>query len=81
MALEKRIADETVKNTIDLLVMMVVDELAENLQIKPAELLPKFIVSQTGKLLYDEESKLWWSGPSDIAEMFQTEMKGKPSSG
>lgn len=79
MALEKRIAEETVKNAIDLLVTMVVDELAENLQVKPTELLPEFVVSQTGKLLYDEESKLWWSGPSDIAEMFQTERKGKPS--
>lgn len=76
MALEKEITEDAKRNTIDLLVMMVVDELADQLQIEPAELLPKFVASHTGKLLYDEESRLWWSGPSDIAEMFKTEMDG-----
>ena len=56
------------------MVMMVVDEVAENIHMKPTELLPQFVASKTGKLLYDEQSKLWWSGPSDIAEMFMAEI-------
>lgn len=74
MVVEKAVTEETKKNAIDLIVTMVVDELAEEMHLNPTELLPRFVNSRTGKLLYDEESKLWWSGPSDIAEMFQMEM-------
>ncbi|GFI01649.1 MAG: hypothetical protein HFI44_05610 [Lachnospiraceae bacterium] len=74
MAVEKIVSDDTKKNAIDLMVMMVVDEVAENIHMKPTELLPQFVASKTGKLLYDEQSKLWWSGPSDIAEMFMAEI-------
>lgn len=65
------------KNAIDLMVAMVVDEAAMELHLTPTELLPEFVISNTGKLLYDETSKLWWSGPSDIAEMFILEMASK----
>ena len=75
MAIEKMISEETKKNAIDLLITMVVDELGEDMSLEPTELLPQFMVSKTGKLLYEESSKLWWSGPSDIAEMFRMEMK------
>ena len=75
MDIEKVATEEKKKNAIDLMVMMVVDELAEDMHLKPTELLPIFVVSQTGRLLYEENSKLWWSGPSDIAEMFKAEMK------
>ena len=75
MAIEKMISEETKKNAIDLLITMVVDELGEDMSVEPTELLPQFMVSKTGKLLYEESSKLWWSGPSDIAEMFRMEIK------
>lgn len=75
MDVEKLVSEEAKKNAIDLIVMMTVDELAEDMHLNPTELLPKFVVSQTGRLLYEENSKLWWSGPSDIAEMFKAEMK------
>lgn len=78
MAIEREVTEETKKNAIDLLVTMVVDELAGEWNLRPAELLPQFITSCTGKLLYDETSKLWWSGPSDIAEMYKKEMKETP---
>lgn len=77
MDIENIVTEEVKKNAIDLLVTMVVDELAEDMHLNPTELLPKFVVSQTGKLLYDETSKLWWSGPSDIAELFKAEIKEK----
>ena len=77
MAIENMVTEEVKKNAIDLLVTMVVDELAEDMHLNPTELLPKFVVSRTGKLLYDETSKLWWSGPSDIAEMYKAEIGEK----
>lgn len=75
MDIEKVATEEKKKNAIDLIVMMVVDELAEDMHLKPTELLPIFVASQTGRLLYEEDSKLWWSGPSDIAEMFIAELE------
>lgn len=75
MDLETAVTEETKKNAIDLIVAMTVDELANEMSLKPTQLLPEFVNSRTGKLLYDEESKLWWSGPSYIAEMFQMEIK------
>lgn len=74
MAIEKKVTEEAKANAIDLLVTMVVDELSEDLNLRATELLPKFVESRTGRLLYDEESKLWWSGPSDIAEMYKAEI-------
>lgn len=32
-------------------------------------------MEKTCELLYDEESKLWWNGPSYIADMYKDEMK------
>lgn len=74
MDIDKLVAEETKSNAIDLMITMVVDELAEDMQLKPTELLPKFMASETGKLLYDESSKVWWNGPSDIAEMYKAEI-------
>lgn len=74
MVIETEVTETTKKNAIDLIITMVVDELSEDMQVPASELLPLFIVSKTGKLLYDESSKLWWSGPSDIAQMFKEEM-------
>lgn len=74
MVIETEVTETTKKNAIDLIITMVVDELSEDMQVPASELLPLFIVSKTGKLLYDESSKLWWSGPSDIAQMFKKEM-------
>lgn len=75
MVIENAVSEERKKNTIDLMVMLVVDELAGDLHRNPSDLLPEFVLSKTGRLLYDEESKLWWSGPSDIVEMYKAEME------
>lgn len=74
MAVEETITEETKKNAIDLMVTMVVDDLAEEMHLSPTDLLPRFIASRTGRLLYDETSKLWWSGPSDIADRYKAEI-------
>lgn len=37
----------------------------------------EFYVSDTCKTLYDEKTKLWWNGPSYIADMYKEELKNK----
>lgn len=75
MAVKKEMRVEIKHNAVDMLISLIVDELSEDLQMDPDEVLSMFIVSKTGQLLYDEDADLWWSGPSDIAELFKEELK------
>ncbi|MBO4793226.1 MAG: hypothetical protein J5556_01500 [Deltaproteobacteria bacterium] len=69
--------EEKIKNAIDLMAAMVVEELAADEHRDACEVLSEFMSSDTAKLLYDESSKLWWSGPSDIAEQYRNELSRK----
>lgn len=60
---------------IDLLVTLVVEELEKDPGGDPTSLLSAFVASKTGALLYDESSKLWWNGPSYIAELYREEQR------
>lgn len=74
MAVEKVISKEAKNSAIDMLVMLVIGELAEDLKMEPDEVFAEFVTSKTGELLYDEESKLWWNGPSYIADLYKEEI-------
>ena len=56
---------------------MVVEELAEDLHEEPNKVLYDFLQSKIGKALYDESTKLWWNGPSYIADMYKEEISKK----
>ena len=75
MVLKEQIAKETKNNAIDMLVTLIVEELSEELKIDPDEIFFRFVSSKTGELLYDEESTLWWNGPSYIADLYKEEEK------
>ena len=67
---EVKLSKERMDYTIDLLIAMVVEEIAEETGKDRKDILIDFLSSKTGKFLYDETTKLWWSGPSYIAEMY-----------
>lgn len=69
-----KLSKERMDYTIDLLIAMVVEELAEETGKDRKDVLIDFLSSKTGKFLYDETTKLWWSGPSYIAEMYMQEI-------
>lgn len=75
MDINGAISKEKKENAIDMLVTLVVDELSEDLQMDRDTVLSEFLCSKTGELLYDEDSTLWESGPSYIAEMFRKEIR------
>lgn len=77
MAIEKVISKDEKNNAIDMLITLIVEELSEDLAIEPDEVFSKFISSKTGEMLYDEDSKLWWNGPSYIADMYKEEIEKK----
>ena len=63
--------------TIDLLITMAVEEIAEETGKNSKEVLQDFLSSKTGKALYDENTKLWCNGPSYIAELYMEETSNK----
>ena len=65
----------TLPYTIDLLITMVTDEIAEETGKDRKEILTDFLCSKTGKALYDENTKLWCNGPAYIAELYREELK------
>lgn len=69
-----KLSKERMDHTIDLLIAMVVEEIAEETGKDRKDILIDFLSSKTGKFLYDETTKLWWSGPSYIAEMYMQEV-------
>ena len=69
---------EQMNFTIGMLTAMVIEELAEDLKMEPSEILPDFCASKTGRGLYDESTKLWWNGPSYIADMYKLEISARP---
>ncbi len=71
----KDVTEEQKKFAVDVMVTLVVEELVNDLDRDPTTTLKGFVASNTGTLLYDESSKLWWNGPSYIADMYKKEMK------
>jgi len=68
------ITKEKMDFTIDVLVTMIVDELADVTGKDRNEILPEFVISKTGRALYDVSSKLWCNGPSYIVDMYLEEI-------
>lgn len=71
----KEVTEEQKKFAVDAMIALVVEELADDLNLDPTSALKEFVASKTGALLYDESSKFWWNGPSYIADMYKEEIQ------
>lgn len=67
------------KNAIamDLVAKMAVERLAKEQNKNIEEVLISFMESNTGRMVYDDSTKLWWDGPSATAEEFKKQAKEK----
>ena len=74
---EVTISKEKIDFTIDLLITMAVEEIAEEVGKESKEVLTDFLCSKTGKALYDKETRIWCNGPSYIAELYMEEIANK----
>ena len=74
---EVTIPKEKIDFTIDLLITMAVEEIAEETGRDSKHVLADFLCSKTGKALYDKETRLWCNGPSYIAELYMEEISNK----
>lgn len=67
------VTKEQIDATIDLLATMVVEDIAEEDHRDASDVLPDFLLSRTGQMLYNEKNKLWWDGPAMLEEMYRKE--------
>ena len=65
---------DRVNAAIDLLTTMVVESIAKEDGCDASDVLPGFLRSRTGQMLYNESSKLWWDGPAFIEELYRQEL-------
>ena len=64
------------KNAIamDFVAKMAVEQLAKEQNKNIEEVLISFMESNTGRMVYDDSTKLWWDGPSAVAQEYKNEM-------
>lgn len=72
---EEVVSKDRIDYTIDILITMVVEEIVEDTGKPAKDILSDFMLSKTGKALYDENTKLWCNGPSYIVDMYKEEIK------
>ena len=77
---EKVVSQERLAYTVDLLVAMAVEEIAEETGREAKFVLADFVQSKTGKALYDIDTKIWCNGPTYIADMYMQERKNNQCS-
>ena len=65
---------DRINAAIDLLTVMVVESIAKEDGRDASDVLPSFLRSHTGQMLYNESSKLWWDGPAFIEEQYRQEL-------
>ncbi len=74
---EQVISKDMMDYTIDSLITMTVEELESDLDKKQSEILYDFLKSDTCRLLRDTSLKIWWNGPTYLAEMYLEELERK----
>ena len=72
-----KISKEKLDFTIDLLITMAVEEIAEETGKDSKDVLTDFLCSKTGKALYNKHTRLWCNDPSYIAELYMEELSNK----
>ena len=64
---------EQVQAAIEQIATLVVESVAKKERLDSSLVLADFLISQTGRKLYDESLKYWCEGPSYIEEMYRKE--------
>ena len=73
----KEVTQEQLNYCVDANCALTIEELSQDLNVNRNQMFYDFIMSDTGRLLYDEPTKTWWDGPSNIAQMYKDELLRK----
>ena len=75
MPVTEPISAQKENGTIDMMIGMVSEDLAEELCVSVEEAMTQFLQSRTCATLYDRNSKLWWYGPAYIVDQYLNEVR------
>ena len=75
---EQALTHDQLMNSIHLVAMMAVSEIAHELKTDPTDTLLKFMQSPAARALYDPETAFWCEGPSAVAAEYMKERKENP---
>ncbi|MBQ7372674.1 MAG: hypothetical protein IJW67_12485 [Blautia sp.] len=67
------VSKDRINTAIDMVISLVVNEISAEDHVDASIVMSEFLASQTARMLYDEKTKLWWDGPSDIVERYREE--------
>lgn len=67
--------NEKILAAMDLSVAMAAEEISKKKNISLSSALLSLMESNTGKMIYNDSTKLWTEGPSSIADCFFEETK------
>ena len=67
--------NEKILAAMALSVTLAVQEIAEKTNVSLSSALLSFMESNTGRMIYDDSTKLWAEGPSSITDAFLKETK------
>ena len=73
----KEVTQEQLNYGVDANCALTIEELSQDLNVNRNQMFYDLIMSDTGRLLYDEPTKTWWDGPSNIAQMYKDELLRK----
>ena len=68
------VTPSTINAAMNCSAAMVIDEIATREGISPEEAAFRFLSSETARRLFDDSLKLWWDGPSTIADDYLEEV-------
>ena len=69
------VSKKKIQAAIDLLIAMVVNDIAEEDNRCTSDILPEFLQSRTAALLLDAKSRFWWDGPDAVKDFYREEVK------
>ena len=69
------VSKKKIQAAIDLLISMVVSDIAEEDNRRASDVLPEFLQSRTAALLLDAKSRFWWDGPDAVKDFYREEVK------
>ena len=69
------VSKKKIQAAIDLLIAMVVSDIAEEENRRASDVLPEFLQSRTANLLLDAKSRFWWDGPLAVKDFYREELK------
>lgn len=67
----------TINAAMNCVASLAIQEIAERCGLGLDEATGRFLASNTARMLFDDDTKLWWDGPSAVVDDYLLEVSGQ----